>query len=304
MEKENGDYRMNTLSLFDGMSCLQLAMQRAGIKIDNYFASEIEKAPIKVAMKHFPNTVQLGDVNNYKNWDLPQIDFLAAGSPCQDLTKLKTDGKGLHGEKSKLFFKFVESLHKYKPKHFLLENVVMSQENNDIITSILGIEPIEINSERFSAQDRPRLYWTNIPFDKNLPVNNTVFADVMEHDVDDYYFYNDKFEKFYGENKRLVGTLEQYYPNGKRKFWEIISRVYNPDFKMATLTAVSGGHQEKKVYINGRTRKLTPIEYERLQNVPDNWTDSVARGARYKMLGNGFTVDVIAHLLKGLKDPK
>jgi DNA-cytosine methyltransferase len=292
---------MNVLSLFDGMSGARLALERAGVEVGNYFASEIDKPAIKVTMSNYPDTIQLGDINNYKSWDLPQIDFAIAGSPCQDLTRLKTDGKGLHGEKSKLFFRYVEIVARVKPKNFLLENVVMDEESNDIITSILGVEPVEINSSHFSAQDRPRLYWTNIEFDKTLPKNNTVFADIMENDVDDYYFYNDEFEKFYGIEKRLVGTLRQYYPNGKRKFWEIISRVYNPNFKMACLTAVTGGHQEKKVYIDGQVRKLTPIEYERLQNVPDNYTAVAARGQRYKMLGNGFTVDAVAHILKGLK---
>lgn len=292
---------MNVLGLFDGMSCGQLALRKIGLDYDNYFASEIEKAPIKVTQHHFPDTVQLGDINNYKAWNLPGIDLLIGGSPCQDLSKIKGNkGEGLHGEKSKLFFKFVECLHKFKPKYFLLENVEMNQESEDIITSILGVDPVLINSNLFSAQDRPRLYWTNIPIAELPKFNSIVFEDIAERNVDESYFIKDEFAKWNGPNVRMAGSLYRYYPNGKVKYTETTSRVYNSDYKMACLTAVSGGHQEKKVMDNGRPRKLTPLEYERLQTVPDNYTAMVAKSQRYKMLGNGWTVDVIAHILKGL----
>lgn len=176
----------------------------------------------------------------------------------------------------------------------------MSKEDNNEITKILGVEPVEISSKYFAAQDRPRLYWTNIPFDHNLPENDLMFEDIAEMNVDEKYFYDDEFEVYYGENKRMAGMLKRRYPNGKVKFTETTSRVYNRDYKMATLTAVTGGHQEKKVMDNGRARKLTPLEYERLQTVPDNYTDCASNSQRYKMLGNGWTVDVIAHILKGL----
>jgi len=292
---------MNVLSLFDGMSCCRIALERAEIKVDKYFASEIDKYAMSVTNYNYHDTIQLGDINNYKEWDLPKIHLITAGSPCQDFTRIKgKDAKGVHGEKSKVFFKFVEALHKFKPKYFLLENVIMSQESNDIITSILGVEPIEINSEHFSAQDRPRLYWTNIPFSKEFPVNGTVFADVMENEVEEKYFYDDKFDR-YDESKRMVGNLHRFYPNGKVKFTDTTSRVYNPSFKMACLTAVCGGHQEKKVLDNGRARKLTPLEYERLQTVPEGYTSICSNSQRYKMLGNGWTVDVIARILKNME---
>lgn len=293
---------INVLSLFDGMSCGQLALERAGIKTDNYFASEIDKHAIKVTQHNFPNTAQIGDINGYGDWRLPKIHLAMAGSPCQDLTRIKTDGKGLEGEKSKLFFKFAECVKKYEPNYFLLENVLMNKESRNTITDILEVEPIEINSSHFSAQDRPRLYWTNIPFDRNLPNNPTVFADVMEKDPDDMYFLDDEFEYFNPRAKRMVGTLKNRYPNGKVKYTDTTSRVYSPNGKMACLTAVSGGGQHKKVYDNERVRRLTEIEYERLQTVPDNYTAMVSPSQRYKMLGNGWTVDVIVHILKGLKD--
>jgi DNA-cytosine methyltransferase len=293
---------MNVLSLFDGMSGARLALDRAGVEVGNYFASEIDKPAIKVTMSNYTDTIQLGDINNYKSWDLPKINLAVAGSPCQDLTRIKgKEAEGLHGEKSKLFFRFVEVLHRCKPDYFLLENVVMNKESEDTITAILGVDTIEINSSHFSAQDRPRLYWTNIEFDKELPINNTVFSDVMEKEIDPVHWLDDDFEKFYGLDKRQVGTLYPEYPNGKMKYTETTSRVYNPNFKMACLTAVSGGGQHKKVFHNGKPRRLTPIEYERLQRVPDNYTAVAAMGQRYKMLGNGFTVDAVAHILKGLK---
>lgn len=293
---------MNILSVCDGMSCGRLAADKAGLPINNYFASEIDPYAIKVSNDNFPDNVQLGDLKRYKEWDLPKIDLMIAGTPCQDLTRIKSkDGKGLFGEKSKLFFEYVKALKLYNPEYFLLENVVMNKDSNEIITSILEVEPVQINSSHFSAQDRPRMYWTNIPFDKELPVNDSIFKDVMENNVDEKYFLSDEFENFYGTEKRMVGTLQPKYPNGKMKYTETTSRVYNPDFKMACLTAVSGGGQHKKVLDIGRPRKLTEVEYERLQNVPDDYTKSVSPSQRYKMLGNGFTVDVIAHILKGLK---
>lgn len=289
---------MNIASMFDGMSCGQIAAERIGLKVDNYFASEIDKYAIQVTQENYPNTLQLGSITNYQEWNLPRIDLLIGGSPCQDLSRIK-NGKGLEGEKSKLFFQYVETIERFNPKHFLLENVLMNQESKDIITSALGVDPIEISSSHFSAQDRKRLYWTNIPFEQSLPSNSIMLKDIMEGEVEDKYFYDDTYS-FNGVDKRVIANLDMYYPNGKRKFTESLARVYSPDFKAPTLTAVCGGHQEKKVFANGRVRKLTPLEYERLQTVPDGYTSSVSNSQRYKMLGNGWTVDVIAHIFRGL----
>lgn len=292
---------MNVLSCFDGMSCGQIALERAGINIDNYFASEIDKFAISVTQTNYPDTIQLGDISNYAEWDLPKIDLLIGGSPCQDLSRIKSkDSKGLEGEKSKLFFKYVDCIEKFKPTYFLLENVIMSQESNDIISELLGVRPIEINSGNFSAQDRRRLYWTNINFDVELPTNNTTLKDIMESHVDEKYYYDDEYT-FNGLDKRVVANLNMRFPSGKMKFTETLARVYNPNFKSPTLTAVAGGHQEKKVFDRGKTRKLTPLEYERLQTVADNYTATVSNSQRYKMLGNGWTVDVIAHIFKGIE---
>jgi DNA-cytosine methyltransferase len=170
---------MNVLSLFDGLSCGQIALNKANISYDNYFASEIEKDPIRVTQHNYPNTIQLGDVCKISENDLPQIDLLCGGSPCQSFSPAISSNTGFDG-KSKLFFEYVRLLKELKPKYFLLENVVMKKEWENVITSYLGVSPIMINSELFSAQSRPRLYWTNIPISK-LPENNSlVLEDILQ----------------------------------------------------------------------------------------------------------------------------
>ena len=152
---------MNVLSLFDGMSCGQLALNGAGIHYNNYYASEIDKHAIKVTQTNFPNTIQLGDVTKLSSDSLPKIDLLIGGSPCQSFS-VAGDGSGFDG-KSKLFFEFVRLKNELNPTYFLLENVKMKKEWQNVISEYLGVEPIEINSNLVSAQYRRRLYWTNIP---------------------------------------------------------------------------------------------------------------------------------------------
>ena len=176
---------MNVLSLFDGLSCGQLALERAGIKVDNYFASEIDKHAIQITQKNYPNTIQLGDVTQWHKWDIDwsSIDIVAGGSPCQSFS-VAGNGDGFNG-KSGLFFEFadiVQNVILHNPKAlFLLENVVMKKEWQDIISKIMGVQPIMIDSALFSAQQRKRLYWTNIDVDlSKLPNSNEVIADVLE----------------------------------------------------------------------------------------------------------------------------
>lgn len=286
---------MNVLSLFDGLSCGQIALNKAGIPYENYFASEIEKDAMKVTQFQFPKTKQLGDVCKVKSSDLPQIDLLMGGSPCQSFSYAVSTNTGFDG-KSKLFFEYVRLLKECKPKYFLLENVVMKKEWEDVITAHLGVSPIAINSELFSAQSRPRLYWTNIPLGKLLEGNKSVLDDVLERDVNDKYFYKESFD-FHGYEKVVCATL---HVNGH----DILKRVNSPFHKCQTLTAVCGGNQQKKT-VDGwlgelRVRKLTPLEYERLQTIPENYTSIISDGARYKAIGNGWTVDVIAWILSGI----
>lgn len=282
---------MNVLSLFDGMSCGQLALNKSGIKYDKYYASEIEAPSIKVTMNNYPNTIQLGDICTVKAEDLPKIDLLIGGSPCQSFSHTVTGNKGFDG-KSKLFFEYLRLLKETNPTFWLLENVEMKQEWEDVITEHLGVKPIHINSSHFSAQNRPRVYWTNIPISMDLPPNKSVLEDILEPTVDEKYFYKESFTPVTSDSLDAILHI-----NGH----DILKRVNARKAKCHCLTAVCGGNQQKKVLDGGRARKLTPLEYERLQCVPDGYTACASDSARYKMLGNGWTVDVISYILNGIK---
>jgi DNA-cytosine methyltransferase len=186
---------MNILSLFDGMSCGQIALNKLGIKYDNYFASEIDKYAIQVTQKNYPNTIQIGSVTDVKGVDLPKIDLLYGGSPCQDLSSSNvwTEKKGLNGAKSSLFWEFVRVLKEVKPKYFLLENVGSAKkEDVEIINRELGVKGIKFNSKLVLPQNRNRVYWTNIPFE--LPKNEMTLTmqDLLETNVDDKYYITQK----------------------------------------------------------------------------------------------------------------
>lgn len=288
------------LSLFDGMSCGQLALQRARIEYKEYFASEIDKDAMFIAKRNFPNIKHIGDVTKVKGNDLPKIDLLIGGSPCQNLSLAVINNikhnKGLDGEKSGLFYEYLRLLTETKPKYFLLENVGgMRTKDKDLITEALGVEPLQINSNLFSAQDRDRYYWTNIPVDLNIKDKGIVLKDIcLDADEVDAKFWYDKEFTYNGDDKKVQATL---HLNGH----DILKRVNNLNDKSATLTCCRGGNLQKKVFQNSKCRKLTPLEYERLQTVPDNYTFGVSDSQRYNMLGNGWTVDVIAHIFNGMR---
>lgn len=325
----------SVLSLFDGMSCGQIALNRVGIEYDNYFASEIDKHAIKVTMKNYPNTIQLGDVTKVKGSDLPKIDLLIGGSPCQGFSFA---GKGLNFDdpRSKLFFEYVRLKNELNPKYFLLENVKMKKEYQDIISSYLGVEPIMINSNLVSAQNRVRYYWTNIPI-KELPNDRGILLkDITEDGLQSLglaqrgrYDENGKVIQKYelttvskdtllfipvdkhSSNSGLVclggvmkPTHKLWLDNGKllQRNFSQGNRVYSSDGKSATLNANSGGIGGKTgLYeIEGVIRKLTRLECERLQTVPDGYTNSISDTQAIKALGNGWTVDVIAHIFGSL----
>lgn len=333
-----------------------------------YYASEIDKYAIKVTQNNFPNTWQLGDVQkidtlmNTKG-GTATVDLLVGGSPCQDVSFAGL-GKGLiHGERSNLFFEYVRLLNKLKPKYFLLENVRMKQEYQDIISSELGVKPYVYNSADCSAQNRLRWYWTNIPQDELIRQDNIVLQDILEDDGIAHDLMTNKEGKAHCVTARYNGavwwnsiqrkqrTMVQVAEADTIKGYDIIKRIYSPMGKSPTLTTMQGGHREPKVAMgrivnrrldeNGtrkdnqldlpfttklevrqddksnclttvqkdnvvtdgmRWRKLTPLECERLQGVPDNYTDCVSNSQRYKMLGNGFNVPTIKHILKNLPD--
>ncbi|MCK9544376.1 MAG: DNA cytosine methyltransferase [Novosphingobium sp.] len=377
---------INILSLFDGISCGHVALERAGIKVNTYFSSEIDKYAIQVTQKNYPNTVQLGDITKWKEWDIDfsKINIIFAGSPCQGFSFA---GKQLNFDdpRSKLFFDFVNILNhvrKVNPKViFLLENVRMKKEYQDVISEKLGVEPILINSALVSAQNRKRNYWTNIPNitqpeDKGILLKDIVHEScdyvngsairnqvtktgtheflnirkdtksncvvgsffhklncVVFESLDEYivpfdktlkilekevekgkvgffrkdsqnnrvYYIHDKAVTLCGETGRGAAKMGQYLfgcitpdrinkrQNGQR---------FSDGMKFYTLTA-----QDKHgILIEGYIRKLTPIECERLQTLPDNYTEGISNSQRYKCLGNGWTVDVIRHILNFIKE--
>ncbi len=387
---------MNVLSLFDGMSCGQIALNKLGIKYDKYFAAEIDKYAMQVTQHNFPDTVQLGDVQfvTKETFGNNNIDLLVGGSPCQGFSFA---GKQLNFEdpRSALFFEFVRLLKELEPKYFLLENVKMKKESQDIISKYLGCEPIEINSSLVSAQTRKRLYWTNIPNVSQPEDKGVVLRDVIEsgyvdkrmvnegkshcltarypgavwwnsierrqrtmislEQVDDKLRHPEATKKGYAEAGEDEG-LDLTFPKSKTRRGRAMKdksncltaasqemgvvidpskpnqinpdksaksssedekgtqphmqdRVFHEDGKSHALTSsfasrTKVGKNDKKL----SWRKLTPLECERLQTVPDGYTlvmeddkQKVSNSQRYKMLGNGWTVDVITHILKNME---
>lgn len=285
---------MNVLSLFDGMSCGQIALNRAGIVYDKYYASEIDKHAIKVTQHNYPNTKQLGDVTKITTQNAPKIDLLIGGSPCQGFSFA---GKQLNFDdpRSALFFEYVRLLKELKPKWFLLENVVMKQEYQDIISEHLGVKPIMINSALVSAQNRKRLYWTNIPNITQPEDKGLFLKDIVTND-DDYWFV----PHHKTTNRKLTKNYLQYDINGLGNGSQD-QRAYFLDNKHACLDTAASG-KAKCLCDDGRIRHLTRTECERLQTVPDGYTSVVSDSQAKKMLGNGWTVDVIAHIFKGIKE--
>ena len=285
---------MNVLSLFDGMSCGRIALERAGIEVDNYYSSEIDKYAIQIAKKNYPDTQHIGSVVDVKASDLPKIDLLIGGSPCQGFSFA---GKQLNfeDERSKLFFEFVRLLKECKPKYFLLENVKMKKEYQDVITRYLGVEPILINSSLVSAQHRERLYWTNIPNVGQPEDKGILLRDILE-DVE---------YKNYISNVELalsINNIQNIKKGTSGLSWFFEQQTYTKKSKTRALKSSEGSGNIPKVLNDNATmyRKLTPLECERLQTAPDNYTNGVSNSQRYKMLGNGWTIDVIAHIFKGL----
>ena len=256
---------MNVLSLFDGMSCGRIALERAGFKVDKYFAAEIDKYAIQIAKKNYPDTIHLGDVQDImypESFDGHKIDLVIGGSPCQGFSFA---GKNLNfnDPRSKLFFEYARLVKECNPKYFLLENVRMKQDSQDVITEILGVEPVLINSDLFTQQNRERLYWTNIKIN-TLPTRPDWKGN--------YYQWR---RTYFRENKSGVSPC-------------------------LTANMGTGGHNVPLKSKN-LSDKLTPVECEWLQSVPKNYTEGVSNTQRYKMLGNGWTVDVIAHIFQNLK---
>ena len=287
------DNGINVLSLFDGISCGQVALKRSGIKINKYFASEIDESSIKVTQYNHPDTIQLGSIVNVKGLDLPKIDLIFAGSPCQGFSFA---GKQLNfkDDRSKLFFEFLRLLNECEPKYFLLENVVMKKEYQEIISSNLGVEPIMIDSSIISAQHRERLYWTNIPNINKFIDKKIMIQDIIENNYSDYEFVHDEFWR----SGKKRGISWQYDGSGKNYNSQCF-RAYFLNNKMGCLSH-SSPHNAKILTEDG-VRKTTRKEHERLQTLPDNYTLPISINKAKSAIGNGWTIDVIVGLIDSLK---
>lgn len=395
---------MRVLSLFDGISCGRVALERAGISADTYYASEIDKYAIAISQKNYPDIIRLGDVRDIDfSQFIGKIDLIMGGSPCQDLSIAKKNRQGLSGERSGLFWKFVEAVEIIKPKYFLLENVAsMSKENRDIITNTLRVEPVLINSALVSAQQRKRLYWCNWevtqPKDKGIYLKDILekglamtdksycltarydgahfphdffykqrsmiaeplkvpentkqgYAEINQNECVDLSFPNSKTRRGRKMDKK-TNCLTAMFPNffqylgcalrsrNTQKHLEVRKdnksnaltsvssdsmtltpvrlgdigrdsqgyRIYSVRGKSVSLSANSGGFGGKTGLYridlpdgDYYVRKLTPLECERLQTLSDGYTTGVSNTQRYKAIGNGWTVDVIAHIFRCLK---
>lgn len=292
----------NVLGLFDGISCGQVALERAGIEHDQYYASEIDKNPIKVTQKNWPDTVQLGDITKWRDWDLENLDLIIGGSPCQGFS---TTGRQLNFDdpRSKLFFEFLDIVNHYKPKYWLLENVVMSDDVRDAISAALGVEPVFINSNLVSAQNRKRYYWTNIP-DVVIPADRGIkLSDILESDD-------------YPNAANVVGR--RLNADGVRKDYDKsvpitqCLQVRKDSTKVPCLTTVSKDAVVSRLPhgrypdaygspVKDDWRDFTNLECERLQTLPDGYTEGIAETQRRRAIGNGWTVDVIAHIFGFMK---
>jgi DNA (cytosine-5)-methyltransferase 3A len=344
--------KIKVLSLFDGISCARVALDRLGYKDVEYYASEIDKYAMQVSAKNWPEIKQVGDVERLEResvaeghapvfpweYDGYDIDLLIGGSPCQDLSIAKNNRKGLSGERSGLFFEYVRILKEVNPKYFVLENVAsMPKEAKEQITEIMGVEPIMINAALVSAQNRKRLFWTNIPGVTQPEDRGIMLKDVLEEGVVDRE-KSYAIDANYFKGGKIGGTHQSSTRNYTIRIGQIGKggqgdRIYSPEGKSVNLSANGGGRGAKtglyminpkmqnfkknydksvsltssmykeppKIVEDTIIRKLTPIECERLQSLPDNYTEGISNSQRYKVLGNAFNVEVVKHILSFIK---
>ena len=284
--------KINVLSLFDGISCGHIALDKAGIPINKYYASEIDKYAIKVTNKNYPETINLGDVTTVSGELFTEkIDLLIGGSPCQGFSQAGKM-KNFDDPRSKLFWEYVRILQEVKPKYFLLENVVMKQEWQDIISEALGVKPIMIDSSLTSAATRKRLYWTNIPGIGQPEDLGITFGDIRERDVQEgSIYYTDKgldwirrHEKRTGKTLRIIGDSDKM---------QMLEASMYKKYSSQRFFGIEDTHG---------LRYITVTECERCMNVPDGYTDCCSNTQRYKQLGNGWEVNTITHIFRILKN--
>ena len=311
---------MNVVSWFDGISGGQQALKKADIKYNYYRAFENDNNCIKITMKNHPDTILSGEVSPYF-FNNPRLDCIGttlflAGPPCQGFSFA---GKNLNFDdpRSLLFFQAVKFLKVYKPTYFLFENVVMKDNCRKILDELVGIKGIVLNSNLVSAQNRERIYWTNIPFNKTIKDKKIFLKDIIESNVSEDYNVTDNYlikphpKPYFRLHQNIAMTLEsplccrdqgrRLTPCGTKRDDEngIICRGYEfrKDGKTNTITTTT---RDNSFLVNNIIRKPTPLEFERLQTLPDNYTEGISKSARYHTVGNGWTIDVIAHILKGM----
>lgn len=292
-----GKEKINVLSLFDGISCGQIALERAGIEVENYFASEIDNHAIKVTQYNYPNTIQIGDVTKVKGSDLPKIDLLIGGSPCQGFS---IAGKKLNfdDDRSKLFFEFVRLKNELNPKYFLLENVRMTDDIADAIDELLGVKRIYIDSRNFTGMIRKRYYWTNIPIGE-IPTKNVSIEDLLDNEPfdRDLNFFLDRTKYEPTTSYDGIITINPRDNNGKQT-WQR-GRVY--DIKGSCPTICASLFDLNITKDHKTWRKLTINECEKAQGVPKDYTSIVSKNERGKQLGNGWNVDTVAFIFSFLR---
>lgn len=302
---------LNVLSCFDGMSCGRIALERANIKVDNYFSSEIKDYAIKVADINYPMDQQnrLGDITKITGYNLPKIDLLIGGSPCQDFSQANKKRLGNKGIKSGLFYEYVRLLKETKPKYFLLENVRMKAEHEKNITDLLGVNPIVINSELVAPHLRHRLYWTNIqvnkmPKDKGLKLNDILING---------YSYRDKARTLLESDSRpLKNPLKMVHRDFNKGFntvifkdkthYEAVRQHFNIYFKGKKASKIDEISKGMDLSIYKGVRYMNNKEREACQTVPIGYTDSLTQNEAACILGDGWTVDVIAHILSFMEN--
>ena len=302
---------MNVLSLFDGMSCGRIALERAGIKVNNYYSSEIKPYAIKVANINYPQDKEnrLGDITKIVDCLLPPIDLLIGGSPCQDFSGANKERLGTDGIKSKLFFEYVRLLKETNPKYFLLENVRMKKEHQDFVSSIIGCEPIVINSELVAPHLRHRLYWTNIPFTKMPNDKGLKLNDVLINGYSD----RDKARTLLESDSRPLSTpikmAHRYFNTGfttlifkDKKHYDDIKDHFDINFKGKSAKEIDELSKNIDLSLYDGLRYMNNRERESCQTIPQGYTDSLTQNEAACILGDGWTVDVVAHILEGLKN--
>jgi len=293
---------MKVLSLFDGISCGQVALERSGIHVTEYFSSEINRFAVDVVSKHYPHTTQLGDVAQWKTWKLPKIDLLIGGSPCQGFS---TAGKYLNFDdpRSVLFFKYVDVLRSIKPEYFIFENVVMDKSVEYAISYELGVTPVMLDSSLVSAQSRKRHYWTNINIksieDRFIYLDSVLDkSHIPHHKIQDKFYY--QINEYVDKEWLTIGYSRK---NGFLRELEKSLSVLASDYKGSSGLNRNQAQTAVVNTVSMTYRALNFLERERLQTLPEGYTDTLSNYQRYMTIGNGFTVDIIVEILRSLMCP-